>query len=91
MFPCVIFMKNLRLPNVSIHRNFDQNHLKNECARKNLAKYTFATMTFKVMLKFMEIYFYIYSFAMIKIIKKYLKYLILNKKLCFDNVVSNHE
>ena len=32
------FMKNLRLHNVSIHRNFYQNRFINECARKKKAK-----------------------------------------------------
>ena len=31
-------MKNLRLHNVSIHRNFYQNRFINECARKKKAK-----------------------------------------------------
>ena len=34
----VYFMKNLRLHNVSIHRNFDQNRFLNEYARKKKAK-----------------------------------------------------
>ena len=32
------FMKKLRLLNVSIHRNVDQNRFINECARKKKAK-----------------------------------------------------
>ena len=32
------FMKNLRLHNVSIHRNFNQNRFINECDRKRKAK-----------------------------------------------------
>ena len=55
MFPYVTLMKKLRIHNVSIHRNFDHNHLKNKCARKNLDNNAFVIMTFKVMLNFMEI------------------------------------
>ena len=32
------YMKNLRLFNVGIHKNVDQNRLINECARKKLAE-----------------------------------------------------